>query len=148
MKALALSLVLPLLSVAAAAQTEPGLRDEIAAMDRKLFDAFNARDIETVRGIFDQSLEFYHDQAGLAGYEQTLRQLKENFARPGSPHRELVPGSVAVYPIKDYGAIQIGAHRFCHDDNGKEDCGVFQFVHVWQKKDGNWKLTRVISYDH
>jgi hypothetical protein len=60
--------------------------------------------------------------------------------------RHLVPDSLHVHPVPDYGAIQLGAHRFCHDENGKEDCGIFQFIHVWQKLGGRWRTTRVLSY--
>ncbi len=44
--------------------------------------------------------------------------------------------------------MEIGAHQFCHEENGKMDCGTFQFLMIWQKKDGEWKITRVASYDH
>ena len=117
-------------------------------MDKKLFVAFNARDIGIVSEIFDPSLEFYHDRGGLSGYEQTIKQLKQNFSSPMSPRRELVAGTLEVFPVPNYGAIQAGEHRFCHEENGKTDCGTFKFVHVWQKKDGKWKITRVVSYDH
>ena len=147
MKAFVLTLALQLVSVTAAAQTTK-LYAEIAAMDKKLFDAFNARDVETFATMFDTTLEFYHDRGGLTGYDQTIGQFKENAAKPTMPRRELVPGTLEVHPIPNYGAIQIGSHRFCHEENGKEDCGVFKFVHIWQKKDGAWKITRVVSYDH
>jgi len=62
--------------------------------------------------------------------------------------RDIVPGSLEVYPIKDYGAVETCLHRFCHVENEKNDCGTFKNVMVWQKKDGVWKVTRVISYDH
>ena len=62
--------------------------------------------------------------------------------------RELLKGSMEVYPIKDYGAIQTGKHMFCHTENGKLDCGTFKFVQTWQKKNGEWKVTRIITYDH
>ena len=29
-----------------------------------------------------------------------------------------------------------------------EGVGEGQFIHLWQYKDGAWKITRVISYDH
>ena len=148
MRILAVELAFLFLSTAATGQMSSALYDEIAAMDKKLFDAFNARDIEIIGSIFDTTLEFYHDRGGLTGYDQTMKQSKEIFSKPSSPRRELVPGTLEVYPIPNYGAVQIGAHRFCHDDNGKPDCGLFKFVHVWQKKDGNWKLTRVVSYGH
>ena len=38
------------------------LFNEIAAMDKKLFDAFNRQDFEGVKATFSPDLEFYHDQ--------------------------------------------------------------------------------------
>lgn len=121
---------------------------EIAHMDSVLFNAFNGRDLETLKKIFSPDLEFYHDLGGLTNYDQNIANSKILFDRNNGLHRTLVPGSLEVHPIKDYGAIQIGRHRFCHPENGKEDCGTFKFVHIWQKKNNEWKLTRVISYDH
>jgi len=51
--------------------------------------------------------------------------------------------------MKGYGAVEIGVHRFHHP--GHEDTervGEGRFIHLWQYKDGAWKITRVISYDH
>jgi hypothetical protein len=62
--------------------------------------------------------------------------------------RRLVPGSMEVYPIPGYGAVEVAAHEFCHEENGTTECGVFKFLHVWQKKDGQWSVTRAVSYDH
>jgi hypothetical protein len=46
-----------------------------------------------------------------------------------------------------YGAVEIGVHRFYHPDD-KGNVGEAKFIHVWQNRDGAWKITRVISYDH
>jgi hypothetical protein len=68
--------------------------------------------------------------------------------------RDLVKGSLEVYPIKDHGAIEIGEHRFCHEENGKgasparTDCGTFKFAMVWRKSGESWKSSRVISHGH
>ncbi|MEA2491580.1 MAG: hypothetical protein QOH21_3372 [Acidobacteriota bacterium] len=124
------------------------LHDEIAGLDRAMFDAFNAHDAAKLGTYFDDSLEFYHDAGGLSGKAESVASLSRMFVQNNGIRRDLVPGSLHVYPIKDYGAIEVGAHRFCHQENGKDDCGVFQFVQIWQKKDGNWKITRVVSYDH
>ena len=125
-----------------------GLYDTIAQMDKDLFDAFNSRNIDSLKTFFTEDLEFFHDKGGLSRYEENMKNFKENLAKDNKLNRKLVPGSLEVYPIKDYGAIQIGAHTFCHIENGKEDCGTFKFVHVWQKKDNQWKISRVVSYDH
>ena len=53
-----------------------------------------------------------------------------------------------VYPIPGFGAQQVGQHRFCHDENGVEECGVFGFTTVWQNTDGHWRMTRVMSHGH
>jgi len=126
------------------------LYDEITHMDSVLFDAFNAQDLEKLAMFFSEDLEFYHDKGGLTNYQQTMDNFKSLFER--NQHtglkRVLIEGSMEVYPIKDFGAVQLGKHRFCHVEKGKDDCGTFQFVHTWQKKDGQWKVTRIISFDH
>jgi ketosteroid isomerase-like protein len=50
--------------------------------------------------------------------------------------------------IANFGAVLFGAHRFCHVENGKDDCGVYKFAHVWKKTADGWKITRVITYGH
>jgi ketosteroid isomerase-like protein len=124
------------------------LYDEIARMDSVLFDAFNASDLEKLRTLFAEDLEFYHDKGGLDSYQQTIEKIKELFDKNNGMKRELIKGSLEVYPIKDYGAIEIGSHSFSHVENGKKIRGTFKFVLIWRKKDGGWKVSRVISYDH
>lgn len=127
----------------------PGeLFETIAHMDSVLFNAFNRRDTASLKKLFAADLEFYHDITGLTGYEWNMRSFKNLAAEKNDLKRELVPGSLEVYPVKDYGAIQVGMHRFCHTENGKQDCGTFKFVHIWKKIDNEWKITRVISYGH
>ena len=124
------------------------LFQEIAKQDSLLFNAFNTRDIDLFKTMFTEDLEFYHDKGGLTGYEHTIDFLKTTAQGNNQLKRELVKGSLEVYPIPGYGAMEIGMHRFCHLDNGKQSCGTFKFVHIWQKKDNQWKIARVISYDH
>jgi len=128
----------------------PELFAEIAHMDSVMFDALNARDLDKLMSTFDSSLEFYHDVGGVSDFQKNRELLGDLFERNKTTglRRELVPGSMEVYPIKDYGAIETGLHRFCHEENGKQDCGTFKFLHIWKKKNGQWKVTRVASYDH
>ncbi|MBD0278645.1 MAG: nuclear transport factor 2 family protein, partial [Flavisolibacter sp.] len=106
------------------------------------------RDMEKFKSLFTDDLEFYHDKGGLTDYQYTIESFKNTIARNDGLRRELVKGSLEVYPIKDFGAIQIGSHTFCHNENGKQDCGTYKFVHVWKKVGTEWKIARVISYDH
>jgi ketosteroid isomerase-like protein len=124
------------------------LFEEIAAADSTLFSAFNARDLDKLRTMFTRDLEFYHDQTGLSSYEENMKAFEDLFGRDDGLRRDLVPGSLEVYPVRDYGAIEIGKHTFCHEEDGKEDCGTFPFVMVWRKEGSSWKVSRVISYGH
>jgi hypothetical protein len=130
------------------AQNNDSLYQEIAHLDSVLFNAFNKRDNEKFKTFFTADLEFYHDKGGLTGYQHTVDFLKTITENDNGLKRELVKGSLAIYPIPGYGAMQIGAHTFCHPENGKMDCGTFKFVHVWKKINGEWKISRVVSYDH
>lgn len=137
-----------------AAQSEPRLPPShelvaaIAAADSVMFHAFNTGDLDQLRTMFTQDLEFYHDQTGLTSYEENMEAFANLFARDHGLRRDLVPGSLEVYPVKEHSAIEVGEHTFCHEEGGATDCGTFPFVMVWRKVDGAWKVSRVISYGH
>ena len=130
-----------------AASPSQHLYDEVKRLDAVLSEAFNKHDVNKLKSLFADDL-FYQDNEGLVRYEQTVRDFQSMFAQGNNMTRELVANTLEVYPVKDYGAIEIGAHRFCHVENGKNECGTFRFVHIWQKKDGEWKISRAISYSH
>ena len=117
-------------------------------MDSAVFDAFNAHDAERLMTMFTDDLEFYHDTGGLTDYRQSAESFKKMFAGTPDIRRDLVKGSLEVYPVKDYGAMEIGEHRFCHKENGKDDCGTFKFAMIWRKAGDSWKISRVLSYGH
>jgi ketosteroid isomerase-like protein len=124
------------------------LYNEIAHMDSVLFSAFNSHDLDKLKKLFTDDLEFYHDQEGLTNYTQNMEAFKNIASQTKDLRRELITGSLEVYPLKDYGAIQTGTHQFCHTEKGKPDCGIFKFVHIWKKSGGEWKISRVVSYGH
>ena len=124
------------------------LYSAIASADSALFAAFNRRDLSRLGSFFTRDLEFYQDNEGVENYTQTMRDFSQMFGQPAPLHRELVSGSLEVYPIKNYGAMEVGRHRFCHVENGKEDCGTFSFVHIWRRTKAGWQIARVVSYGH
>ncbi len=126
------------------------LYNTILHMDSVCFDAYNNHDIQTLKKVFSENLEFYHDLGGLTNYEQNIQAFERIFVqnKVSGMKRELVKGSLEVYPIKDYGAIEVGVHRFTHMENGQQVVGLMKFLHVWQFKNNEWKITRIISYDH
>lgn len=124
------------------------LSDTIERMDAKIFEAFNTHNAEALMSMFTEDLEFYQDNDGLKKYQQVKEDFTKMFASASDIKRNLVKDTLEVYPIKDYGAIEIGAHRFCHTEGGKEECGTFQFAMVWRKTGDSWKISRVLSYGH
>ncbi len=119
----------------------------ITAQDKKLFEAYNHCDLKTLGNMVTDDLEFYHDRTGLAvGKPVFIESIRNNIC--GKVTRDLVPGSMEVYPLAGYGAVQMGTHRFHHPGMGEENAGEAKFVVLWQLKDGVWKVARVISYDH
>jgi hypothetical protein len=133
------------------AQTAPApdpLRQNIQSLDTQLFDAYNHCDLEKFGSLLADDLEFYHDKSGLSvGRQALVEGIKNNIC--GKVTRELVPGTIEVYPIAKYGAVEIGVHRFHHPGHeNTESVGEAKFIHLWQNKDGVWKITRVISFDH
>jgi hypothetical protein len=118
----------------------------VAGLDTTLFDAYNKCNLEKLGSMVAEDLEFYHDQTGLAvGRQPFVDAIKTNIC--GKVHRELVAGSLEVYPLKGYGAVEIGVHRFTHP-NDPHSLGEAKFITLWQLKDGEWMVTRVISFDH
>lgn len=130
------------------APTSQQLYNEIARMDSIMFVAFNTQDMVTFQSLFTKDLEWFQDNGGLLNYKTVFENFANTFKKPYKLTRELVFGSLEIHPIKDYGAIEVGVHRFRHIENGKEEIGTFKFLMIWQKKNGQWKISKVISYDH
>ena len=128
-----------------AAAAEPSLTETITAQDKRVFDAYNACDLDTFAAAFTPDVEFYHDEGGVTWDRQSVVDSTRKYIC-GKVRRELIPGSLRVYPIKDYGAIEEGEHRFCQKDEGC--AGVAKFVMVWKREGESWVLTRVLSYGH
>jgi len=119
----------------------------IQSMDTQLFDAYNHCDLPALGAMVSDDLEFYHDQTGLSvGKAPFIAAIKQNIC--DKVERTIVPGSMKVYPLKGYGAVELGVHRFHHPAHPEEGEGEASFVTLWQNKDGMWKVTRVISYNH
>ena len=93
-------------------------------------------------------LEFYHNTGGVSNQAQNAEDFKKMFASMPDIRGDLEPGSLEVYPIRDYGAMEIGRRRFCHKENGKDDRGTFGFAMVWRKTGNSGQISRVLSYGH
>jgi len=78
------------------------------------------------------NVEFCHDQGGVTlGKADLTDSVRKNIC--GKVTRELFAGTLQVYPMKGYGAVEMGVHRFHqpgHEDT--ERVGEAKFIHFWQ----------------
>jgi hypothetical protein len=150
LKASTLVAVLLLGASPAIAGVPDQLYTEIAAVDSAVFDAFNKcqdpSQLQKHASYFAPDVEFYHDQGGVTwNREAMLANTAKNAC--GHFQRALVPGTLKVFPIKGYGAIAQGTHSFCQIGSSKCE-GEADFTAIWHLNNGNWQMTRVLSYGH
>jgi hypothetical protein len=147
---LALALFAPLFAGAQALESiksQAELDKVVTTLDAALFDAYNRCDLEKFSSFLADDVEFYHDQGGVTlGNAKLTESIKQNICG-GDVKRELVQGTLQVHYMKGYGAVEIGVHRFLHPQS-HTPTGEGRFIHLWQYKDGAWKITRAISFDH
>ncbi|MDH7447049.1 nuclear transport factor 2 family protein [Aquimarina sp. 2201CG14-23] len=135
------------------AQTDSSLEKTILELDTKFWKSYNTCDISTFKTFFVEDFEFYHDKGGLtAGLSNMMSSVENGLCKPENPRvrREVVTGSVEVFPLHNYGAIITGEHVFYVTEKGTKErlAEIAKFTHVWQHKNEQWKMTRVLSYDH
>jgi hypothetical protein len=116
----------------------------IVQMDSIYFSAYNSCDMDKQAAIYADSIEFYHDGSGLETSKKALlAAIKENIC--GKVTRVLVKGSIEVYPIPNFGAVEIGLHRFINHVENDAVSKPDKFVIIWRHLNDQWQITRVIS---
>ena len=140
-----------------APQASSALIAELAEKDRQLFDAVFGCKLDDLAKLVADDFEFVHDKYGLtadsgAKFMDGMRQncKAQEAGTNFRARREPVEGSMAVYVLNEYGAMQMGEHRFFALQPGRPDrlTETGKFIDLWRRIDGEWKLARVISYDH
>ncbi|MDF2553073.1 MAG: serine hydrolase [Chryseobacterium sp.] len=130
---------------------------ELKKQDSLFFErGFNNCDIAYLEKSVDDNLKFYHDFGGFQDKKLFMERTKKNIC--GNPNqkpiRKVIESSLEVFPLYNngelYGAIQTGEHQFFTREKNKEDVlgGQAKFTSVWTKKNGNWLMSDVLSYDH
>lgn len=125
----------------------------ILKLDSLFWAAYNSCDVEKFPTFLTADLEFYHDKGGLTRTSAKLvEQVKNGLCGNVNVRlrREAIEGSVQVFPLKKYGALLVGEHRFYLNETGMPEKLIekARFTHVWQYKNNQWKMSRVLSYDH
>jgi ketosteroid isomerase-like protein len=120
------------------------LYNAIVQMDSVYFSAYNACDMDKQAAIYADSIEFYHDGSGLeTSKKDLLAAIKQNIC--GKVTRVLVKGSIEVYQIPNFGAVEIGLHRFINHAENNNVSRPDKFIVIWRHQNDQWHITRVIS---
>ncbi len=123
---------------------DKALFEQINAMDKAFFDAYNNCDLKKQESFYSDSIEFFHDKAGLiTSKAEILSGTEKNIC--GKVTRTLIPGSIEVYPINNYGAIETGFHQFYNNQEPNAESKPSKFIIFWKKENKNWKITKVVS---
>lgn len=127
-------------------------------LDSTLFDAvFNTCDMEKLESMVSEKCEFFHDKSGYTSTKAGFIESIENglCKMEYKPRRAVIQESLETFPLQNrgtlYGAIQRGKHQFYakYPNNPKEQLtSVALFTHVWMLEGGEWKLAKVLSFDH
>lgn len=138
--------------------TDAELTATILKQDSLFWKSYNTCDTAANKKFFTTDIEFYHDKGGITlGAENLAASLKNNLC--SNPDYKLrraeVAGSVQVFPMRNatgiYGAVITGEHVFYITQNGNPETldGQARFTHLWLRQpNGDWKMTRILSYDH
>lgn len=138
------------------AQTEK-LTATILHLDSAFWNAYNNCDTAHFKDFLTDDVEFYHDKGGVTTDAKSLIEaLDKNICgnKNSRLRRDAVAGTVKVYPMQNgdeiYGAIISGEHNFYITENGKPEyhSGTANFAHLWLLKNGEWKMARILSYNH
>jgi hypothetical protein len=132
-------------SLTTEASADPkSLYDSIVAMDAAWEDAYNHCRVAKMDSIISEDLEFYHDLGGvMTSKSKLMTAFQENVCNKVT--RKLKPGSIEVYGIKGYGAVEMGLHGFHNSLEPNAVMHFSKFVHIWKREHGRWRITRVIS---
>lgn len=126
---------------------DPALYTVISRLDSAFFATYNTCEVNLAQhaAFYADSVEFYHDKGGLMTSKQAIVEAtRRNIC--GKVTRELVTGSLEVYPIQGFGAVEIGLHKF-HNNTEKPGTpsAAGRFIILWQHQGSAWKIRRVIS---
>jgi hypothetical protein len=129
----------------------------ITTKDSLFWRAYNNCDTSKMHEFLAEDLEFYHDKGGPTFTAAKLLEVSQKNLCSNENYRlrrEAVPGTVKVFSMEAngtiYGAVISGEHYFYVWEKGKEEFrdGWAKFTHLWLLKDGVWKMSRILSFDH
>lgn len=120
------------------------LYNEILKMDTVFFDAYNTCDLEKQAEIYADDIEFFHDKGGFMNSKKEIIESTKKYIC-GKVTRTLLKEGLEIHSIKDYGAIQIGYHKFYNNQEENEKSIPVKFMMIWKNNNGKWQIKKVVS---
>jgi hypothetical protein len=156
MKYIVLQLLISV-SLSCFSQSDEQVKQLIFQKDSLFWVAYNKCDVTGMGSVLTDDVEFYHDKGGPSISRDTLMGvMKKNLCGNDNfrLRRAAVKNSVNVFVMrgndKVYAAIISGEHVFFVKEKDKKEYldGRARFTQLWVLKDGQWKMSRILSFDH
>lgn len=152
----ALSFLLISSSITCFSQQSGDLYDEIFKMDSLMFStAQKDCDLESYEYYLAEDFEYFHDKGGFTQSKEAEMADMAIFCgdeqRTRQPlRRELIKSTLKVFPMDNYGALEFCDHIFYLqiNDGTEKVIGSGRMAALWKVENGEWKVARIISYDH
>ncbi len=151
-----LLLVLPFL-LKSQHQQNAEIIKKLKQRDSLFWSSYNNCTTDLLSQYLTDDIEFYHDNGGITlGSADLVNSISKNICgnKEGKIRRALLNETSNIYLLKQgdivYGAIFMGEHYFYITPTGQKEklTGIAKFTNLWILKDGLWKMSRVLSYDH
>jgi hypothetical protein len=132
----------------------PSLFTDIMLADSAFFQSMNDCNLADYESFLTDDFEFYHDKGGFTKSKEAEMKSMSSFCGEQRERqkikRVLIKETADVSPIKEFGAVETGRHRFylVLPDGKEKLIEQAKFTNLWQQQGTGWKLSRVISYDH
>lgn len=143
-------------SFSGVAQQSGSLYEEIAKMDSLMIStAQRDCNLDAYESFLSEDFEFFHDKGGFTESKEKEMADMAIFCgeeqRSRQPlRRQLIKSSLKVYPMDNYGALEFCDHLFYLqiNDGTEKLIGSGKMTALWKRENNEWKVTRIISYDH
>lgn len=123
------------------------IKEAVQKSDGLFWEAYNQCNVAQMMSFLSEDFEFYHDKNGLTkGLEAFKKGLSEGLCANGPQLKRVAKeGSIQIFPMNTIGAIIQGEHYFYVGDRAD---GLAKFTHIWTFENDEWKMSRVLSFDH
>ena len=121
------------------------LHDTIVAMDKLYWEAYNKGDTTTLFNLMTDDHEFYHDIGGSTFSKEKMKdRLKRFYNLDEGVVGKTVEGTIEVYGLPGYGALQLSYRRF-YDKKNPEWTAPARAIVLWKRTPNGWLRSKVFS---